>query len=222
MADSRITLRGRLWVTSARFTQRVDAALKPVLAEDDHLIAGASVVTGPPPAPIALGTFLINAAAWPVAGVVANILTPGTIPPPIWLIVVLGLSPILVFALIVSSVQRPRFLAISRRQMIYARLTPFRKRPAGIVTVPLNGARIDSCRRGPRTTSITLNVTRKRLRLHGFAKKQDDLDEVIYLARAAGVPIVAMAPRVRRSLQPPFDYGPSLSGLPEWSRWPAD
>jgi hypothetical protein len=209
-------------VSSARFVNQVDAALRPVLSLDDNWLAGARVVSGPPPAPIALAVFLVNAAAWPVAGVIANRLTPGSLPPPIWLLVALGLPPTLVLALIVSCIQRPRFLAISRQQLIYARLTTFRQRPVRIVSVPLSGARVDGCRRGPRTTSIILNLAGQRLRLHGFAKRQDDLDEVLYRARVAGVPIVAAARRGRRPLQPPFDYGTSLTDLPRWSRWPAD
>jgi len=211
-------------VSSVRFVRLVDAALKPVLTDNDRIVASARVVSGPPPAPIALAVFFVNAAAWPGAGMVANRLTPGSLPPPIWLLVALGLTPILVLALIVACVQRARFLAISSQQLIYARLTAFR-RPIRVVSVPLSEARVDGCRRGPRTTTIILTLAGKRLRLHGFAKRQDDLDEVLYLASAAGVPVVAAAQRGRRgrrSLQPPFDYGASLTGLPQWSRWPAD
>jgi hypothetical protein len=208
-------------VNSARFARQVDAALKPILAADDRLIASARLVSGPPPAPVAFGLAFLNAGIWATAGIVANRLTTGAFASSAWTVAALALPATVVLAVIACCLQRPMFLAVSRQQLICARLTAGRQRPVRMVTVPLSAARIDSYRSGPNTTSITIDLPGTgRLHLHGYRKQKSELDNVLMPARMAGVPIGAARRRGRRSTATPTDYGPSLAGLPRWSRWP--
>lgn len=215
MASSRTQRRRQPGANSARFVRQVDAALAPVLSADDGLIAGARVVTGPSPGPM----------AFVAAGVTGNLLTVATSlarPAPgaeVWAPALAGL----ILAAIQGYIQRPMFVGISRDQLICVRLTAFRRRPLRVATMPLSVAVIDHYTRHSRTTSVTISPPgSRRLRLHASGRKrQAQLDCVLQRAAAAGVPIRTQR-RGGRVPTAPVDYGPSLAGLPQWSPWPAD
>jgi hypothetical protein len=204
-------------VSSARFARQVDEALVPVLAEGDRLLAGARVVTGPPPVLVAI--------AAPILGMIVGsdiATTFGSATPSPWL-GALNAGLWILAALVIATGQRPMFIAISRQQLICARLTVVRRRPVRVVTVPLTAARIDRYRGGPAMTSIAVKPPGERLLcLHAVGRKrQPGLDDVLMWARRAGVPI-GTRPRRRRRPPPSLDYGTSLTGLPQWSNWPDD
>jgi hypothetical protein len=226
MADSRTRLRGRPWLTSARFTRQVDAALKPMLTEDDHLIAGARVVSGPLPLRIALAGAVAGTAAGWVIVAVARHLVFAAAAPPVWVALLLALPPVLAPSAIIACVRRPMLVAISRQQLICARLTAFWQRPVSIVTMPLSASAIVGYRSSALSTSIAVSLPGLGLtRLHAIgSERQLELNDVMRLARAAGVPISATPRRTQRRPErtAPPDYGAALTGLPQWSRWPAD
>lgn len=88
--------------------------------------------------------------------------------------------------------QRPRFIAVSGRRLIFARLTRFRQRPVRIIAVPLSAAEIHSYRGDRYTTSVTLKLPEhRRVRLHAYRRRQADLEQVLMRARAAGVTFAA-------------------------------
>lgn len=177
-------------MSSARFVRQVDAALKPVLAEGDRWISGARVVRGVPPQPVAVISAVVAAFAGGAAAVLAQKLSANPLEPSPWLAGLLAGAASGLVAQARVWIQRPTFLAVSRQQLICAGLTVFRQRPVRIVAVPLSAAAIDRCSHGPRTTSITLRLPGRRpLRLHGFARRQPDLDLVLYWAQLAGVPV---------------------------------
>jgi len=202
-------------VSSARFARRVDAALKPVLADDDSWIAAARVVSGPPPVLVTIAAAILGMV---VGSDIAT--TFGSATPSPWL-GALNAGLWILSALVIASGQRPMFIAISRQRLICGRLTAVRQRPVRVVTVPLTAARIDRCRRGLRGTSIAVKLPGKgMLYLHAIGRKrQPDLDNVLMWVRRAGVPI---GTRPGRRRQPParnLDYG-SLAGVPQLSGWP--
>jgi hypothetical protein len=208
-------------VSSARFARQVDAALAPILAADDRLIAGASVVSGVPPFPMLV-------CGGPIAGLIAGVtyavarsLWPGyPLESSLWMVALLAAPSAALPSWITFWLQRPTYIAVSRQQLICARLTAFRQRPVQIRTVLLSAARIDGYRWGSKTTSVTVTLPGARsLRLHGFRRRQTDLDRVLMFVAMAGVPI-ASKPGGKRRQTSALASDPWASSLPQWSRWP--
>jgi hypothetical protein len=200
-------------VSSARFTRQADAALKPVLAADDRLVAGARVLSGPPPLPVAFGAALA-AGALSSAGTTLTRLSSLSA---FWHVLVAVVIVATVPPCIQLCLQRPIFIAISRQQLICARLTTFRQRPVRILTAPLSVATIDDYSLGSWSTSMTLTLPgrRRSLRLHGFRRRQTDLDQVLMWAATAGVPIASKRDQTTDPASHPWASSP-----PEWSPWP--
>jgi hypothetical protein len=209
-------------VSSARFARQVDATLAPILAADDRLIAGASVVSGVPPFPMLVF-------GGPIAGLIAGVtyavarsLWPGhALEPSLWMVALLAAPSAALPSWITFWLQRPTYIALSRQQLICARLTAFRQRPVRVRTVPLSAARIDGCRWGSKTTSVTVTLPGARpLRLHGFGRqRRPALDQVLTWAATAGV-TVASKPGGKRDQTSALAADPWASSLPQWSRWP--
>lgn len=215
MAGSRTRLPRPPASRPARFSQQADIALTAALADDDQLIAGARVVSGPSPGPMA---FVAAGVAGNLTTLAAGLARPAPLAE-IWAPAVTGL----ILAAIQGYIQRPMLIGISRHQLVCVRLTTLRRRPVRVVGMPLSVAAIDRYSRHARTTSITLSMPGTRpLRLHGSGRKrQAQLDYVLERAAAAGVPFRTQR-RSARAPAPPLDYGPSLNGLPRWSSWPSD
>jgi hypothetical protein len=205
-------------VSSARFTRQVDAALKPVLAADDHLIASARVVSGSRRTVAA-----VNAALVVVGAVVGATVAPAAQLSTLWLselLIAIGfLGPYCVTAWMLP----PTFIAVTREQLICGGLKAFRRQTISPIALPLSAAMMTDYRAGRHTTSIAVNLPgRGPLQLHALGRRrQPDLENVLMWAHAAGVPIRAKPSRRRRSPLS-LDYGTSLTGLPQWSNWPDD
>jgi hypothetical protein len=200
-------------VSSRRFTRQVDVAVAPILADDDRLIAGARVLSGPPPLPVAFGAVLAGGALASAATTLTRLSSLSAF----WHVLVAVVIVATVPPCIQLCLQRPMFIAVSRQQLICARLTAFRQRPVRTLTASLSVATIDDYSLGSWSTSITLTMPGRRrpLRLHGFRRRQTDLDQVLMWAATAGIPIASKRDQTTDPASHPWASSP-----PQWSRWP--
>ncbi len=102
-------------------------------------------------------------------------------------------------------IQRPMLLAVTRRQLVYCRLSGSARQPTAIATAPLSRVRITVYGHGrPYTVLRCLLPGSGPIRLNAVRGCEDDLDQVVALAYSAGARVHAAADNAAG----PSDSGP--------------
>jgi hypothetical protein len=85
-------------------------------------------------------------------------------------------------------------VAMTRQRVVVARLTAFRRRPAGVVTAPVTIVRITATRRTAWTTTIVLETPGTGpIRLNAIRPHRAEIAHVLAVANWAGVPVSTSA-----------------------------
>ena len=180
--------------TYGLFLQQVNAALRPVLG-DDEVVAAAKVVSGPPP--YRLGW--LGAAGG--AAITALLSTQDNAPTGAHSLAgAIGHTGLAVFlgpaaaALIPAYFQRSMVMAVTKDHVVVARRNAFHGRYRRIVVMPATSTIIAVPRRTRWTTAIVINTPGTGpLRLNAIKRHRAEMDQVLGAAQWAGVPTSASA-----------------------------
>lgn len=176
------------------FLQQVNAALRPVLG-DDEVVAAAKVVSGPPPYPLGWLGAAGGAAITALLSTQDNAPTGAhSWPAALWhagLAVFLGPAAA---SLIPAYFQRSMVMAVTKEHVVVARQNVFHGGCKRIVVMPVTSAMITTARRTRWTTTIVLNRQGTGpLRLNAIKKHRAEMDQVLAAAQSAGLPLPASA-----------------------------
>jgi hypothetical protein len=173
-------------VNSPQFVRQVTGQLRPVLG-DDRIVTGARVLAVPPRRVLNQLSAAVYAASL-LALVFVYLLARGH-----WHArgALIGFAAAeaaaILLGLVRIFVQRPMLLAVTGRQLVCCRLAGFGKHPASVATAPLGRARITVYRQPRLTTLRCLMPGAKPVMLNSVRGCQQDLDQVVAIARSSGV-----------------------------------